>query len=384
MAPQWTTVTRSRLLVLGTLLGLALSACGSGADGRAVADRVQTRSAGGGGACEGEGLIAILLPGSASPDRWKHSDRLLFQRYLRDQGCGDDDFLVQDAGGDPGTQQQQAGQALAQGATVIVLTNLGSASGAAIHQAAARAGAAIVDYDRLTADGRADVYVSFDHEQVGVLQGETLVRCVEEAGIRNPRFAVLNGPADDDDATLVANGYNSVLQEREADGWVRVADRNVPGWDGTQAQAIFDQMLTQAHHDIQAVVAADDGLGNAAITALRGRGLDGQVPVTGHGATAQSLHNIALGDQCMTVYKPTGQAVEAAAEAALTLRRGEQPEAEDTVDNGAALVPSILLEPIAITAENLSQPIDDGYVDIDEVCTGEMARAEFCTRTPGR
>lgn len=201
---------------------------------------------------------------------------------------------------------------------------------------------------------------------------------------REPRFVVLNGSPDDNNATLFANGYNSVLEPLEAEGWERVADQSVPDWDNTEAQTIFDQMLTQANNEIDAVVAANDGLGNAAIVGLRAQGLNGQVPVTGQDATPQGLGNIALGDQCMTVYKPINLEVEAAADAALTLRRGEEIEAEDTIDNENGEIPAILLEPVAITAENLSEPIDDGFVDIADVCTGDVAQTDFCTENAGR
>jgi len=392
MSNTWTTRARTRALVLVTLLSLLLAACGGGGgateEGQAAEGGSEAAAGGGGegggGACEGEGLIAVLLPDTASSARWEDFDRPLFEEYFQEQGCTEDDYIVQNAEGDPATQQQQAEQALTQGASVIVLTNLDSGSGAAIHDAAADAGAAIVDYDRLTLGGQADVYISFDNEQVGVLQGETLVSCVEEAGIENPRFVVLNGSPDDNNATLFANGYNSVLEPLEAEGWERVADQSVPDWDNTEAQTIFDQMLTQANNEIDAVVAANDGLANAAIVGLRAQGLNGQVPVTGQDATPQGLGNIALGDQCMTVYKPINLEVEAAAEAALTLRRGEEIEADDTIDNENGEIPAVLLEPVAITAENLSEPVDDGFVDIADVCTGDVAQTEFCTENASR
>jgi len=370
-----------------------LGACGGGDDGGEAASDAPAASteaagteaagseaaAGGGG-----GLIAVLLPDSASSARWEDFDRPAFEAAFEEAGlAADTDYLITNAEGDPTTQQTQAEQAITQGASVIVLTNLDSGSGAAIHQAAADADVAVVDYDRLTLDGQADYYVSFDNEAVGQLQGETLQQCVEEAGVAEPNFAVLNGSPDDNNATLFANGYNSVLEPLEEEGWTRAADQSVPDWDNQQAQTIFEQMLTDADNDIQAVLAANDGLGNAAIVGLRAQGLNGEVPVTGQDATSQGLQNIALGDQCMTVYKPINEEAAAAAEAALALRDGGEVEADATTDNGSAEVPSVLLDPIAITAENLSQPIDDGFVAIEDVCTGDVAQTDFCTEQGG-
>jgi len=384
---------RWRTLAAGAVLATVLGACGGGDDGGEAASDAPAASteaagteaagseaaAGGGG-----GLIAVLLPDSASSARWEDFDRPAFEAAFEEAGlAADTDYLITNAEGDPTTQQTQAEQAITQGASVIVLTNLDSGSGAAIHQAAADADVAVVDYDRLTLDGQADYYVSFDNEAVGQLQGETLQQCVEEAGVAEPNFAVLNGSPDDNNATLFANGYNSVLEPLEEEGWTRAADQSVPDWDNQQAQTIFEQMLTDADNDIQAVLAANDGLGNAAIVGLRAQGLNGEVPVTGQDATSQGLQNIALGDQCMTVYKPINEEAAAAAEAALALRDGGEVEADATTDNGSAEVPSVLLDPIAITAENLSQPIDDGFVAIEDVCTGDVAQTDFCTEQGG-
>lgn len=382
---------RWRYLAVGTALLTVLGACGGEAEEPAeegaseAAEGGSEAADGGSEAAEGEGgggggLIAVLLPDSASSARWEDFDRPAFEAAFEEAGLGEGDYLITNAEGDPTAQQTQAEQAITQGASVILLTNLDSGSGAAIHQAAADADVAVIDYDRLTLGGQADYYVSFDNEAVGQLQGETLQQCVEEAGISEPNFVALNGSPDDNNATLFANGYNSVLEPLEGEGWTRADDQSVPDWDNQQAQTIFEQMLTDADNDIQAVLAANDGLGNAAIVGLRAQGLNGEVPVTGQDATSQGLQNIALGDQCMTVYKPINDEAAAAAEAAIALRDGEDvPEAEDSTNNENIDVPSVLLEPIAITAENLSEPIDDGFVAIEDVCTGDVAETDFCS-----
>lgn len=357
---------RLRMLAAATIMLLALAACGDGGDEDTAAEG-------------GEGLIAVLLPDTASSDRWENFDTPAFEAAFEEAGLVEgEDYTIQNAEGDPQNQQTQAEQALTQGASVIVLTNLDSGSGAAIHAAAKDAGAAVIDYDRLTLDGQADYYVSFDNVRVGELQGETLVECVEEAGIEEPNFAMLRGAPDDNNATLFAEGANSVLEPLESEGWTRVDDEAVTDWDNQEAQTIFEQMLTDNDNEIDAVLAANDGLGNAAIVALRAQGLNGEVPVTGQDATVQGLQNIALGDQCMTVYKPVPQEAQAAADAALALRDGEEPESDGTTDNGSAEVPSRLLEPIAVTADNLSEPIDDGFVELDAICTDDVADTEFC------
>ena len=125
----------------------------------------------------------------------------------------------------------------------------------------------------------------------------------------------------------------------------------MPDWDNAQAGTIFEQMLTQANDKIDGVLAANDGLGNAAIAVLKKNKLNGKVPVTGQDATVQGLQNILAGDQCMTVYKAVKQEAEAAAELAIALAKGEtagRPARRVKDPETGKDVPSVLLEPQAI------------------------------------
>jgi D-xylose transport system substrate-binding protein len=79
----------------------------------------------------------------------------------------------------------------------------------------------------------------------------------------------------------------------------------------------------------------------------------------------------------MTVYKAIKPEAEAAAELAVALAKGEEPEEPaDSVPNGMKDVPSILLEPIAVTKENINDTIvKDEFWSVDEICTGKYAAA---------
>ena len=127
------------------------------------------------------------------------------------------------------------------------------------------------------------------------------------------------------------------------------------------------------------MLAANDGLGNAAITVLKKNKLNGKVPVTGQDATVQGLQNILAGDQCMTVYKAIKKEADAAAELAIALAKGEneghRPDGQGHRDRPD--VPAVLLEPEAITKENVKDVVDDGFVTKAELCTG--AFAAMCT-----
>jgi D-xylose transport system substrate-binding protein len=320
------------------------------------------------------GKVAVLLPDTKSSVRWETADRPLLEAAFKAAGVP---VEIQNAQGDKSTQQQQAEQAITNGAKIILLTNLDSGSGAAIETQANAKGVKVIDYDRLTLKGKADYYVSFDNVKVGELQGQGLADCLGGSG--KPRIAELNGSPDDNNATLFAQGYNSVLDPLYSGGKAtKVADQSVPDWDNQQALTIFEQMLQKTGNKIDGVLAANDGLANSVISALKARKLK-QIPVTGQDATTQGLQNILSGDQCMTVYKAIKAEADAAAKLAIALAKGAQPDAglvNGKSDDGARQVPSALLTPVAVTKDNIKDTVlADGFVKREELCAGKYADA---------
>jgi len=354
------------VITMALVMALALAAAGCGDD---------DEDSGGGGSSSGKKAdkVAVLLPDSKSSVRWETVDRPFLKKAFDDAGVP---VEIQNAEGDKTTQQQQAEQAMTNGAKVLLLVNLDSGSGAAIASDAKSRGVKVIDYDRLTLDTDAqDYYVSFDNEKVGQLQGQGLVDCLGDKA--DAQVAVLNGSPTDNNATLFKKGYDSVINPKfESGDWKEVDDQSVPDWDNQKALTIFEQMLQKANNKIDGVLAANDGLGNAAISAIKQRKLD-QIPVTGQDATLQGIQNIVAGDQCMTVYKAVKKEADAAAKLAIALAKGETPpEPEAKINNGTKDVPSILLEPVAVTKENIGEYLGEpDFPKKEEICTGKLASA---------
>ncbi len=325
-----------------------------------------------------DGMIAVLLPDSASSARWEADDRRFFQEAFEAAGV---EYQIVNAEGDARNQQTQAEQAITNGAKVILLVNLDSGSGAAIIAQAREAGVKVIDYDRLTIEGPgADVYVSFDNVAVGRLMGEALEPVIDALDVETPRVVLLNGSPTDNNATLFKEGYVSVAGPRfDAGDWELVDDQAVPDWDNQQALVIYEQILTAAGGDVDATFAANDGLAGSVISALKGQGL-GPIPVSGQDATVGGIQNVLAGDQTMTVYKPIKLEAEAAAEAAIALLNGEDPAVlanGETINNGQADVPFIKLVPLSVTADNVAETvIADGFRTWDEVCVGDFE--QYC------
>jgi D-xylose transport system substrate-binding protein len=362
-----------RMLGLATaavVLALGVAACGGDDD--------ETATPAGGGGKELKGKIAVLLPDSKSSDRWENADRRFFGEAFKAAGLSDDDFIINNAQGDPATQRSQAEQAITEGAKVILLVNLDSGSGAAIIAASKAQGVTMIDYDRLTLKGDADYYVSGDATEAGRLQGKGLIEALDKAGKSKASIALLHGAPTDSFATDLQKGYKEVLKPKLDSGDYKLAAQQaVPNWDGQQALTIYEQMLQKTSNEIDGVVAANDTLANSVIAAEQARKLK-FVPVTGLDATAQGVQHILAGEQAMTVYFSIKDQATKAANLAVQIARGEKPTGIETeVDNGAKKVPTIFLKPVTIHKDNIADTvIADDFVEWKDVCTGKYK--QYC------
>jgi D-xylose transport system substrate-binding protein len=370
---------RKYLVLLFVLSLLALAACTAPAAAPAAdtgSEAAPAAEAGGGEAMD-QGMIAVLLPDSASSARWEADDRRFFEEAFDAAGV---EYTIVNAEGDARTQQTQAEQAITNGAKVILLVNLDSGSGAAIIAQARESDVKVIDYDRLTIEGPgADIYVSFDNVAVGRLMGETLEPLIDALEADPKRVVQLNGSPTDNNATLFREGYYGVAKPHyDAGDWELVDDQAVPDWDNQQALVVYEQILTAAGGDVDATFAANDGLANSVISALKSQGMD-PMPLSGQDATVGGIQNILSGWQSMTVYKPIKLEADAAAQAAIALLNGEDVATltEDTINNGQNDLPFMKLTPLAVTADNIADTvIADGFRTWDEICVGEFE--QYC------
>src|ERR671916_800632 len=363
-------MNRFRLLaVIASLVAaMALAACGDDDDD----------GGGGGGGSEGgggSGAIALLLPESKTA-RYESQDRPNFERKVEEL-CADCEILYSNADQDAAKQQQQAEAAITQGAKVLVLDPVDAASAGAVVQRAKQSQIPVISYDRLITDADIDYYISFDNEKVGQLQGESLVSKLEEDGAKGD-IVMINGAPTDNNATLFKKGAHSVID----DSPFNVArEYDTPDWSPDRAQQEMEQAITALGKDgFVGVYAANDGTAGGAIAAMKGNGVDPKtIPTTGQDAKLAAIQRILVDEQYMTVYKAIKPEAEAAAELAVALAQGQEPPADlvnGETDNGMKAVPSVLLEPVAVTSENIQDTIvKDEFYPVDEICSGQYASA---------
>jgi D-xylose transport system substrate-binding protein len=242
----------------------------------------------------------------------------------------------------------------------------------------------VIEYDRLTLGGSRSYYVSFNNVEVGKLIGNGLVSCVSKWGVKSPNVIVMKGDPTDNNATLFAQGYDSVLAPKfKSGGWTEAATP-AGTWDPPTAQTEFQQAYT-AHKDVNAVLVPNDENAAPIITYLKTLHIKPQsFPVTGQDATLVGLQNILAGYQCGTAYKPIYLEAQATAALALYLRAGVTPPSAlvngTTKDTKAGVdVKSVLLKPEWVTTDNMaSTVVADKFVPASQLCSGKYAT--YCSK----
>jgi putative multiple sugar transport system substrate-binding protein len=370
-------------------MALTLAACGGeGAGG--------SGGAGGGGAEAEDLTIGVSMPTQTS-ERWI-ADGNNVKEQLEGEGYTVD---LQYANDDIPTQSQQIDQMITEGADILVIAAIdGTALSGQLENAASN-NIPVVSYDRLIRDSEnVDFYVTFDNFQVGVAQGNALLRglgLLNEDGSPGTATGPFNvelfaGSLDDNNAFFFWDGAMSVLQPKIDDGTLVVKSGQtsieqaaILRWQQETAQRRMDDLLTSAYNDgsrVDGVLSPYDGLSRGIITALQNAGygptLDAQpqpmAVVTGQDAEIASVKLINDGVQSSTIFKDTRLLAEQAVAAASAFAEGNEPEANDTetYDNGVKVVPSYLLPVETVFADDIqSVLIDSGYWTQEEVASGQ-------------
>ena len=315
------------------------------------------------GGGDAAGRACVILPDAASSPRWENFDRKYLQEGLEAAGFEVD---IQNAQGNTNTYSTIADQQLTQGCGVMLLVDYQGAAEAVAADASAE-GIPVIAYDR-PFEG-ADYYVSFDNEEVGRLQGQTVLDGLEAAG-KDPASATvvyMGGDPTDGNAAMFKSGAVEVM---EAAGITPAAEP--PGvWDQAESQTNFEQALTSLGGQVDGVWVANDTNAAGVIKVLQDNNLEG-VAVSGQDANVAGLQNILLGWQTATVYKPVKDEADAAVELAVALLNGEEVTAEAELEDGT---PYIQVTPVLVGPNEVKDVIAAGDASYDDVCTPDVMAA---------
>ena len=329
-----------------------------------------------------EGYVGIAMPTKSSA-RWIDDGNNMVKQfeaagYKVDLQYAEDDIP---------NQLAQIENMIVKGVDVLVIAAIDGTTLSNALENAHYADIKIIAYDRLIRDSPyVDYYATFDNFKVGVQQASTIVDGLKERfpDVKPWNVELFGGSPDDNNAYFFYNGAMSVLQPLIDDGSVEIVSGQMGmdkvgtlRWDGAEAQARMDNLLSANYTDkqVNGVLSPYDGLSIGILSSLKGVGYgtgDQQMPiVTGQDAEIPSVKSIIADEQYSTVFKDTRELARVTVGMVDALLAGGEPEINDTetYDNGVKVVPSYLLSPVSIDASNWEEILVDqsGYYTLDQL-----------------
>ena len=303
-------------------------------------------------------LIGLSMD-TLKEERWV-GDRNKFVARAKELGA---DVLVQSANSDDTRQISDIESLISRGVDALVIIPHDGAAMAAGVRRAQKAGIPVLAYDRLITDCDLDLYMTFDNVRVGELQAQFLADRFAAMGGGKKRIVRIYGSRTDNNASLFKAGQDKVLEPLIASGAIEVIHEDwAQDWKPENAKRIANAAITLAGRNIDAILASNDGTAGGAIQALLEEGLAGKVLVTGQDADLAACQRIVGGTQSMTIYKPLTQLATQAAEVSVKMATGKPIVAKSELFNGQVNVPSVLLEVVSVTKENLEATVvADGF-----------------------
>ena len=327
------------------------------------------------------GYVGIAMPTKSSA-RWIADGENMVQQFEAAGYTVD----LQYAEDDIPNQLAQIENMITKGVDVLVIAAI---DGTTLSNALANAAASdieVVAYDRLIRDsGDVSYYATFDNFKVGVQQATTVVNGLQERFPDDKPWNVelFGGSPDDNNAYFFYNGGMSVLQPLIDSGDIVIGSGQMGmdtvgtlRWDGSVAQARMDNLLSANYSDshVHGVLSPYDGLSIGILSSLKGVGYgSGDMPmpiVSGQDAEVPSVKSMIAGEQYSTIFKDTRELARVTVGMVEAILNDGEPEINDTTtyDNGVKVIPSYLLEPVAVTVDNWeSVLLDSGYYTRDQV-----------------
>ena len=301
-----------------------------------------------------------FLMDSLKVERWQ-TDLDRFQKRAAELHA---EVFVETAEGDDELQLQQAQKLLASGVKALVLVPHDADKAVRIVSAAKAAQVPLLCYERLVRDPDVTFFVGVDALAVGLLQADSLTQQAPKGN-----YVLIGGSFSDTNAKILHDGQMRVLKPFVDRGDIKiVSDTWSKDWDPSEAYAHMTEAIESTKGNIAAVVASNDGTAGGAIQALEDHKLAGKVLVSGQDADLAAIIRILDGTQTMTVYKPLRSQATLAAEAAVSLAKGEAVKTTSSISIGNKSVRAILLSPVVVTKSNVKQTvIQDGFQNLETI-----------------
>lgn len=374
-------------LIMALAMILSLAACGGGDSGTTESQSTEesegTESAEGTETeVTGDGqLVGIAMP-TKSLERWNRDGEYLKEQF---EAAG---YTVELSYSDNDTDQQNNDIAnmIADDVDLLVIAAIDGDTLSQTLADAKDADISVIAYDRLIMNTDSiSYYVSFDNYTVGVLQAQFIIDSLDlDNATQTYNLEIVAGDPADNNATYFFNGAMDTLQPYLDSGVLNVPSGKLTfeqtatdGWSTDTALENMQNTLASYYSDgtiLDVVLCSNDSTALGAAQAIVSDYNGGNTPIiTGQDGDIANLANIVDGLQTMTVYKNVSDEAGVTLELAKAILSGQEPGEDllsslsvdaaydtESYDNGTGIIPSYLLVPWTVTADNLQDLVDTG------------------------
>ena len=343
---------------------------------------------------DGHTVVGISMPDRLL-ERW-NKDGAFLRDHFASAGC---EVILSYANNLIDKQISDIRDMVDQGADLLVVTAVDGAAISKPLEEAKALGVKVVAYDRLIMGTNAvDYYVSFDNYEVGVLQANYIIASLDLNSTSAPQtIEFITGDPVDNNAKYFYQGAMDTIKPFLDSGKLIVPSGQTEFYETATAQWSTDiaqqrlQIILSSYYpknmQLDAVLCANDSTALGATKAIASdyQGTN-NVVITGQDGDIPNIYNIFSGSQSMTVYKDLRQEAVVTLSIGLDIISGNTPSEDlitrsdwdfdcnydiETYNNGNKAVPSYLLRPIAISADNIEKELfDSGYYNRDS--TGQI------------
>ncbi|MFR7900141.1 MAG: substrate-binding domain-containing protein [Ruminococcus sp.] len=226
------------------------------------------------------------------------------------------------------------------------------------------AGIPVISYDRMVNNANTDLYISFDNRKVGEIMAQALVNALPQGG----DVFMIQGSSSDNNVQMVKQGLMICLQTQICMWFMKLTVMaGQQNWLPDMWRKPWKNILM-----LRELCAEMMTLPVRVVQVLAENQLAGNVVVVGQDGDLAACQRIVEGTQYMTAFKPIEDLARKAAKYAVEMGSGkgvaELEDVTETVNDGTYEIPSCILEPTAVTKENIDKVIiEGGFHRRDEV-----------------
>lgn len=325
-------------------------------------------------------IVGISLP-NRSMMRWEQSGQLL-QSELEALGYV---VALEYANDSVEEQVEEIRDMIDNQCDVLVIGAVDGHELTDILETAKKAHITVIAYDQLIYDSAdVDYYVSFDHYDVGTLQGEYIVSMISELEADSPyNLEIFAGDSESDTTALFYEGAMDVLRPYIQSGQLVVSSDEIEmdnvlteGWRYDVAYDRMAMLIDDYYEDetVDFVLSPRDSISQGIVDALLDMGYGSYTKpmpyITGQGCDRPSVEDIMEGKQAMSIYQDVHVLADETVQMITAIVERETPEINDdeSFDNGEVVVPTFLCQSTVVDINNYEAVlIETGVYSSDEL-----------------